>query len=274
MQNYGEYMTEQSAEESRHIDEMPTLEMLTLINREDQKAALAVKEELPHIAEAVDAIAVRLRAGGRLFYLGAGTSGRLGVIDAAECPPTYGTSPETVQAVIAGGDMAVFRAQERGEDNGEGAVSALQERGFSANDVCFGLSASGSAEFVRAALVYARSLGALTVLLCCNPKAPTISLADIAIVPDTGAEVISGSTRMKAATAQKMVLTSVSTGVMVRLGRVRGNKMVCMHASNQKLRARAVRMVCELTGVTEEQAQTALEACSYDVSAAADMLKQ
>ena len=271
-QNYGTYLTEQTNEATAHIDELPTLAMLKLINDADHEAADAVSRALPQIARAVDGIAERLAAGGRLFYVGAGTSGRLGIIDAAECPPTYGTDPETVQGIIAGGREAVFRAQEGGEDDGDAGIAALRERGFSAKDVCFGLSASGSAAFVREAMVYARSVGALTVLLCCNPQSPALSVPDIAIVAAVGPEVIAGSTRMKAATAQKMVLTSVSTAVMVRLGRVKGNKMVYMKASNQKLHARAVRMVCELTGADEKSAEQALVSCGWDVRRAAERL--
>jgi len=273
MQDYNSYLTEQTNEASAHLDELSTLEMVTLINKADQSVALAVEKELPSISKAVDGIAERLKNGGRLFYVGAGTSGRLGIMDAAECPPTYGTDPELVQGIIAGGNNAVFRAQERGEDDAEAGVEALQEKHFCKKDVCFGISASGSAAFVTAAMSYARELGGMTVLLCCNPQCPNLSLADVAIVPEVGPEVVSGSTRMKAATAQKMVLTAVSTATMVKLGRVRGNKMVYMKASNIKLHARAVRMVCELTGVNAETAEIALAQCNYNVADAAKWLE-
>ncbi len=271
IRNYDVYLTEQAEEEYKDADQMSTLELVTLINREDRHAAKAVEEVLPVIAEAAEEIAQRLENGGRLFYVGAGTSGRLGVIDAAECPPTYGTDPEMVQAVMAGGREAVFQAVENAEDGSSAAV--LQEKGFGAKDVCFGISASGSAEFVQSAIRYAKSLGALTVLLCTNPASEFLKTADIDIVPCTGPEVIAGSTRMKSATAQKMVLTSLSTAVMVRLGKVQGNRMVCMRASNRKLQERAVRMVMELSEEAEEEVRAVLEKHRYDIRRALEELK-
>ncbi len=273
MENYKEYLTEQQNEASMHIDRMSALEIAQVINKEDKKVADAVETQLPSIARAIDEIAARLKNGGRLVYIGAGTSGRLGVIDATECPPTYGVSPELVQGIIAGGKDAMFYSAEGAEDSAEHAVLDLKKISFSEKDVCFGLSASGSAAYVCGALRYAKELGALTVALSCRGGSAISQIADIAITPEVGAEVISGSTRMKAATAQKMVLTTVSTGVMVKLGRVSGNLMVYMHPSNIKLKNRAVRMIVTETGASEEEARQALEQCGYSVSDAIARLR-
>ena len=272
MENYKEYLTEQQNESSMHIDEMSSYEIAALINREDHKVADAVETQLEAIGKAIDEIAARLKEGGRLVYIGAGTSGRLGVIDATECPPTYGVSPEVVQGIIAGGKEAMFYSAEGAEDSAENAVTDLKKIGFSEKDVCFGLSASGSASYVCGALEYAKGLGALTVALSCRAGSKISGIADIAITPEVGAEVISGSTRMKAATAQKMVLTTVSTGVMVRLGRVKGNLMVYMKPSNIKLKNRAVRMVAAACGVDFGAAEKALNENGFVVSRAIEAL--
>ena len=272
MENYKDYLTEQQNENSMHIDEMSSYEIAALINKEDHRVAEAVETQLEAIGKAIDEIADRLKNGGRLVYIGAGTSGRLGVIDATECPPTYGVSPELVQGIIAGGKEAMFYSAEGAEDSAENAVTDLKKIGFNEKDVCFGLSASGSASYVCGALTYAKEIGALTVSLSCRAGSKIAGIAEIAITPEVGAEVISGSTRMKAATAQKMVLTTVSTGVMVRLGRVRGNLMVYMKPSNIKLKNRAIRMVATACGVSFAAAEKALSENGFVVSKAIESL--
>lgn len=255
---YSELTTEKTNERSRHLDKMTTAEIMRVINDEDKTVPLAVERELDDITAAVDMIAARLAAGGRLVYIGAGTSGRLGVIDATECPPTYGVSPELIQGVLAGGRDAMFRSSEGMEDVEENAAVDLSAVGFCEKDVCMAISASGSAAYCRGALKYARSLGAGTVALSCNKNGAMNALADISIAVVVGPEVVSGSTRMKAGTAQKLVLNMISTGVMIRLGRVYDNHMVYMNPSNIKLRARAIRIICEETDADEAEAERAL----------------
>ena len=243
---------------SAHIDELPTLEMVKIVNGEDQKVALAVEKILPEIARAVDIITDRLARGGRLFYLGAGTSGRLGILDASECPPTYGVEPELVQGVIAGGIPAIFKAQEGAEDNPELAKEDLAERGFGKGDVLVGIAASGRTPYVIGGLQYARKLGAATIALACSANAAIAEYADIALLPVTGAEVVTGSTRMKAGTAQKLVLNMLSTVTMIKLGKVYGNLMVDVKTSNAKLEERAKNIVMEATGCSREESIAAL----------------
>ena len=243
---------------SAHIDELPTLEMVKIVNGEDQKVALAVEKILPEIARAVDIITDRLARGGRLFYLGAGTSGRLGILDASECPPTYGVEPELVQGVIAGGIPAIFKAQEGAEDNPELAKEDLAERGFGKGDVLVGIAASGRTPYVIGGLQYARNLGAATIALACSANAAIAEYADIALLPVTGAEVVTGSTRMKAGTAQKLVLNMLSTVTMIKLGKVYGNLMVDVKTSNAKLEERAKNIVMEATGCSREESIAAL----------------
>ena len=250
--------TERRNPASAHIDELPTVEMLRIINEEDKKVALAVEKILPEIAKAVDVITDRLAKGGRLFYLGAGTSGRLGILDASECPPTYGVDFELVQGVIAGGTPAIFKAQEGAEDNGELACQDLADRGFSAADVLVGIAASGRTPYVIGGLQYARKLGAATIALACSVSAAIAEWADIALLPVTGAEVVTGSTRMKAGTAQKLVLNMLSTGTMIKLGKVYGNLMVDVKTSNKKLEERAKNIVMEATGCSREESIAAL----------------
>jgi N-acetylmuramic acid 6-phosphate etherase len=239
---------------SERIDELPTLKMLQVIHAADQEAAAAVARELPRIASAVDAIAARIDAGGRLFYLGAGTSGRLGVLDASECPPTYNTPPELVQGIIAGGDVALRRSIERAEDNPALGARDLEESGFSAADALVGIAASGRTPYVLGGMEHARKLGALTIGLTCVPDSPVARAAEIAIVPATGPEVVTGSTRMKAGTATKLVLNMLSTGVLVRLGYVYGNLMVNVQPTNTKLTDRATRIIATITGLTYDAA--------------------
>ena len=251
--------TERRNPASAHIDSCTTLEMVTIMQQEDSKIASAIEKILPEIARAIDATSQRLENGGRLFYLGAGTSGRLGILDASECPPTYGTDPELVQGLIAGGIPAIFRAQEGAEDNPGLAVHDLKEDGFSAKDVLVGIAASGRTPYVIGGLKYARELGALTIALACSEHAEIAALADIALTPVTGPEVVTGSTRMKAGTAQKLVLNMLSTGTMIKLGKVYGNLMVDVKASNKKLEERAIRIVMEGSGCERTEAEKALK---------------
>ena len=251
--NLSSLTTEGRNPATMQIDTLDTLSMLRLINEEDRKVAEAVKRILPEIAKAVDGIVSRLSQGGRLFYLGAGTSGRLGVLDAVECPPTYGTDPGLVQGLIAGGLPAMFRAKEGAEDNPSLAESELREKDFSGKDVLVGIAASGRTPYVIGALEYAKSLHALTIALSCSENSKIAPIADIALTPITGPEVITGSTRLKAGTAQKMVLNMLSTGAMIRLGKVYGNLMVDVRATNEKLEERARRIVMEATGCAREK---------------------
>lgn len=251
--------TERRNPASAHIDSCTTLEMVTIMQQEDSKIASAIEKILPEIARAIDATSQRLENGGHLFYLGAGTSGRLGILDASECPPTYGTDPELVQGLIAGGIPAIFRAQEGAEDNPGLAVHDLKEHGFSAKDVLVGIAASGRTPYVIGGLKYARELGALTIALACSEHAEIAALADIALTPVTGPEVVTGSTRMKAGTAQKLVLNMLSTGTMIKLGKVYGNLMVDVKASNKKLEERAIRIVMEGSGCKRTEAEKALK---------------
>ena len=250
--------TEKKNPASTHIDELSSLEMIQVIHAEDQAAVNAVTPLLPKIAEAVDKIACRMRSGGRLIYCGAGTSGRLGVLDAVECPPTYGTPPELVTGVIAGGRNAMFCAKEGAEDNESLGVSDLSSLSVTQLDTVVGLSASGRAPYVVGALRYAKQKGALTAAVACTPKSAIAAIADIDLTAITGAEVVTGSTRMKAGTAQKMILNMLSTGAMIRLGKVFGNLMVDVAATNEKLKERALNIVTEVARCTREQAMAAL----------------
>ncbi len=254
MAELGNLPTEARNPASERIDEVSTLEMLRVIHAADEEAAAAVERELPRIAAAVDAIADRMEAGGRLFYLGAGTSGRLGVLDASECPPTYNTPPELVQGIIAGGDAALRRSIERAEDNPELGARDLEENGFGAGDVLVGIAASGRTPYVLGGMEHARRLGALTIGLTCVPGSPVAMAAEMAIVPATGPEVVTGSTRMKAGTATKLVLNMLSTGALVRLGYVYGNLMVNVQPTNTKLADRAARIIATITGLGYEEA--------------------
>ena len=270
-------VTEQRNERTAHIDRADTLTMLRLINEEDALVPLAVQKELPHIARAVDAIAAAMEAGGRLFYCGAGTSGRLGVLDASECPPTFGTPPELVVGLIAGGSEALLHAIEGAEDSSELCERDLRAHGFCARDVLCGIAASGRTPYVLGGMHYAKSLGATVLSLTCNPSSPMAALADIAISPVVGPEVVTGSTRMKAGTAQKLVLNMLTTGVMIRRGRVYGNLMVDVQPTNEKLIARARRIVREATAALssapdDAAIDAALAACGHHPKVAIVML--
>jgi N-acetylmuramic acid 6-phosphate etherase len=260
--------TERRNPNTARIDSVSTLEMLRLINQEDQLVALAVERVLPQVAAAVDLIAAQLQLGGRLFYVGAGTSGRLGILDASECPPTFGVEPGLVVGLMAGGDAAIRQAVEGAEDSPEGCISDLQAHQFCGLDVLVGLAASGRTPYVIGGLTYANSLNAPTIAVACSQNSQIGALAKIAIEPLLGAEVITGSTRLKAGTAQKLVLNMLSTGTMIKLGKVYGNLMVDVKASNQKLIERCKQIVCSATGLERPQAEVLLEATGYDVKLA------
>ena len=255
--------TEQRNPNTMNIDTLSTLDMVKLINQEDHRVADAVGEVTDKIAQAVDVIAEKLAAGGRLIYCGAGTSGRLGILDAVECPPTYSTDPETVQALMAGGYGAIFKAVEGAEDSKELGVEDMKNIHFSQKDVLVGIAASGRTPYVRGCMEYAKELGAPTVAVTCCPGSELDQFADIGIAPAPGPEVVTGSTRMKSGTAQKMVLNMLSTGAMIKLGKVYGNLMVDVKPSNEKLIRRCVTIVCSAAECTEAEATQALEACDY-----------
>lgn len=253
--------TEARNPNSTHIDQLSTLDMLAVINREDQLVALAVERELPQIARAVDAIAERFARGGRLFYIGAGTSGRLGVLDASECPPTFSVAADLIQGVIAGGDAALRLSSEHSEDSPSQGAEDLKSRGFGAEfpDTLVGIAASGRTPYVLGAMEYAKSLGALSVALTCVSDSAIERVADITIAPVTGPEVITGSTRMKAGTATKLVLNMLSVGVMIKTGALYGNLMVNMKPTNAKLVDRAQRIIMAATGCGHDEAARLLE---------------
>lgn len=255
--------TEQRNPNTMNIDTLSTLDMVNLINKEDHRVADAVGEVTDKIAQAVDVIAEKLSGGGRLIYCGAGTSGRLGILDAVECPPTYSTDPETVQALMAGGYGAIFKAVEGAEDSKELGVEDMKNIHFSQKDVLVGIAASGRTPYVRGCMEYAKQLGAPTVAVTCCPGSELDQFADIGIAPAPGPEVVTGSTRMKSGTAQKMVLNMLSTGAMIKLGKVYGNLMVDVKPSNEKLIRRCVTIVCSAAECTEAEATKALEECDY-----------
>ena len=247
--------TEQRNPNSMHIDKMNALEIATCMNNEDKLVPLAVEKALPEIAKAIDMVVDSFNKGGRLLFIGAGTSGRLGIIDATECPPTYGEPAEKVVGIIAGGPSAVFRASENGEDLGEKGVKDVKDANICDKDTLIGISVAGDAIYVRDAIVYAKSVGAHTVALTCNYDAKIAEVADIAIVTDTGAEVVTGSTRLKAGTAHKLVLNTITTGAMIMTGHVVENLMVNMKPTNIKLKERAARIINDLTGIGIERAR-------------------
>ena len=265
--------TEQRNEATAYIDRMSTLEMVRLINQEDHKVADAVGREAQHIARAVDIITGHMKQGGRLIYVGAGTSGRLGILDAVECPPTYSTEPELVQGLIAGGTPAIFRAVEGAEDDPDLGRKDLEEIHYTKQDVLVGIAASGRTPYVIGAMEYAKSLGGVTIGVTCCPGSEIDTLAEVGIAPMPGPEVVTGSTRMKSGTAQKMVLNMLSTGAMIKLGKVYGNLMVDVKPTNAKLVERCKRIVCEATGVDYDTATEALEKCGYRAKVAIVMLK-
>ena len=261
-------VTEQENPRSQNLSSLTSAEIVALMNEEDALVASAVKLVLGDIAKAVDEIVARLEKGGRLFYTGTGTSGRLGVLDASECPPTFGVSPELVQGVIAGGYDACYRAVEASEDDADAGGADLKQRGFGPGDALVGIAASGRTPYTVGAVNYARSIGAFTIGLTVVPESPITQAAELSIVPVVGPEVVTGSSRLKAGTAQKMVLNMISTATMVRLGYVSGNRMSNLQAKNVKLLDRAVRIIAAETGLGYEQAKAALSEAGNDLRVA------
>ncbi|QIU91005.1 N-acetylmuramic acid 6-phosphate etherase [Yokenella regensburgei] len=253
-------LTERRNANSTHIDTLSTEEMLAVMNREDQQVPHAITPYLPQIAQVVDKAAAALQAGGRLIYMGAGTSGRLGILDASECPPTFGTRHEQVVGLIAGGHTAILRAVENVEDNKTQGAADLLAINFCERDVLVGLAASGRTPYVIGGMEYAKSQNAFVAIISCNPHGEMAQLADAAITPEVGPEVVTGSTRLKAGTAQKLVLNMISTGAMIRIGKVYSNLMVDVEATNAKLIERQVSIVMEATECSRETAQQALDA--------------
>ena len=274
MAEYGTLTTESTNLSSESIDKMSALEIARCINNEDKTVAYAVEQCLDAIADAIDLLAEVLQKDGRIFYCGAGTSGRLGVVDASEIPPTYGLYGRVI-GLMAGGYSAIVNPAEDAEDSFDSIVKLMRdEYRYCEKDVLVAISASGSANCVKGALHYARELGTKTVCVTCNKNSDLIPLCDLAIAAEVGPEVINGSTRMKAGTAQKMILNMLSTGAMVRYGRVRGNYMAYMIPSNQKLVARAIRMICQKTGCSPEEAEAALASANNVIADAMDSIEE
>lgn len=265
MSDYDNLKTEKANGGHKPLENMTTLEFVSYMNDEDHNVADAVKSALPEIAAAIEFIAEKMRVGGRLFYLGAGTSGRLGVLDSVECPPTFGIAPEIVQGLIVGGRDTMFNAAEGEEDETDSGIRELRKAGFKTGDILVGISASGSAASVGEALKYAKGNGGGTVALVCNKEGEIIKYADFKIAVDAGSEVLMGSTRLKAGTAQKMILNMISTGVMLRLGRIKSNYMVCMRPTNKKLINRALNIIAALTNANKEEASVILEKNGYNI---------
>jgi len=272
-QELASLITEQRNAATMDIDAKSTEEIIKLINEEDKKVACAVEREIPYIVKAVELIVESFKKGGRLFYVGAGTSGRLGVLDAAECPPTFGTDPEMVQGIIAGGKEALIRAVEGAEDRPQDGAKEIERRRITNKDVVVGISACKRTPYVVGALKKARNIGARTIFLICNPRSRVDIDVDVAICPTVGPEVIMGSTRMKAGTAEKMVLNMLTTTAMIRLGKVYGNMMVDLQATSQKLVERSKRVIMMATGVDYDAAEKALEKARGSVKVAIIMIK-
>ncbi|USG64467.1 N-acetylmuramic acid 6-phosphate etherase [Brevibacillus ruminantium] len=272
-ENLHELTTEMRNQASLMLDRMTSLEILTLMNEEDKKVAGAVEQVLPEVARAVDMIACALERGGRLFYFGAGTSGRLGVLDASECPPTFGTDPQLVRGVIAGGSVALVEAIEGAEDSADRGKEDVRENGVRSGDVVVGIAASGRTPYVMGALEEAKACQATTISLSCNPAPDIAHGADLSINIVVGPEVVTGSTRLKAGTATKMVLNMLTTATMVHLGKVYGNLMVNVQATNQKLRERAKHIVMEVAGAGYEEAEQLIALADGDARVAIVMKK-
>ena len=267
-------VTEQRNPRSAEIDLASPLEIVEIMNGEDQLVAAAVAAQRTEIARAIELVEHAFRNGGRLFYVGAGTSGRLGILDASECPPTFGSDPEMVQGIIAGGERAVFRSQEGAEDHPSHGSTAIDEHGVTAADVVIGIAASGTTPFVRGALERAGKLGARTAIVVCTPIDPEFARSlDLTITAVPGPEVVTGSTRLKAGTATKMILNMITTGAMIRIGKTFGNLMVDLRATNLKLKDRSERIVVEVCGVTREAARALLDAAGGSVKTAIVMQK-
>ena len=266
-------LTEERNPASMGIDVLSTEEILRLINQEDQKVPLAVGQEIPQIAKAVDLVTEALRNGGRLIYVGAGTSGRLGVLDASECPPTYDVSPEMVQGVMAGGLKATYRSIEASEDDETAGATAMKRKRLSRKDVVAGIAASGRTPFTIGAMKYGRDIGAKVLSITCNPNSKMAEIADVSIAPIVGPEVVTGSTRMKSGTAQKLVLNMISTSAMIRLGYVYSNLMIHVQMKNAKLRVRGRRIIMAVSGVDYKTADQALRKAKGDIKVAIVMLQ-
>lgn len=266
-------ITESINEKTVDIDKCATIDMVRMINEEDKSVAYAVEKELGNIALAIDKATLKLQNGGRMFYVGAGTSGRIGVLDASECPPTYGVSEDMVKAILAGGIEGMTNAANGDEDNSEQGMEDLKKEDVNEKDVVIGITASGRTPYVLGAINYSNSIGALTIGICNNPDTELSRIADMTIAAITGPEVIQGSTRMKAGTAQKMILNMISTCVMVKLGRTYGNMMYDLNANNEKLYDRAENIVCNLTGTNKENAKIALASCRYNIREAVRMIE-
>ena len=252
-------LTEQENPRTEKISSLSTGDIVRLMNDEDARVAAAVREALPRVAQAVDGIVDRMQNGGRLFYIGTGTSGRLGVLDASECPPTFGVSPDLVQAIIAGGYDACHRAVEASEDDAAAGARDLEQRGFAKTDALVGIAASGRTPYTVGAVEHARGIGALTIAITCVPESAISKAAEIPIVALVGPEVIAGSTRLKAGTAQKLILNMLSTATMIKLGYVTGNRMTNVQTRNVKLHARAIRILQAEAGLSAPQAQNVLD---------------
>lgn len=265
--------TEARNEATKKIDQVSTLEMVTLINQEDQKVAQAIEKVLPQIAAAIDAAAERFKKGGRLIYCGAGTSGRLGALDAIELTPTYSVSPERAFGILAGGEKAMYQAIEGAEDSKELAIEDLTQHQLTARDVVIAIASSGRTPYAVSAIEYGKKVGALTISVTCNNQSPMNQLAEIGIAPIVGPEVITGSTRMKAGSAQKMVLNMFSTGIMVKVGNIYQNLMVNVQPTNEKLIQRATNIIKEAAEIEESQAKEYLEAAQLEVAPAIVMAK-
>lgn len=266
-------ITEQENPRTFEIDKLPTLEAIKLINEEDKLVAEAIEKVLPQIAETIDKIAGRLKIGGRLFYVGTGTSGRLGVLDASELPPTFGVSYDLVQGIIAGGYDALYKATEASEDNREAGAEDLQKRGINEKDAVIGIAASGRTPYTIGAVEYAKSLNCFTACITCVPDSPLTKKVEIPIVAVVGAEVIAGSSRMKAGTAQKMILNMISTATMIRLGYVKGNRMTNVKSSNLKLKERSLRILMSETDLDEKAARNLMNEANNDLRIAIVMDK-
>jgi N-acetylmuramic acid 6-phosphate etherase len=266
-------ITEQDNPRTFEIDKLPTLEAIRLINDEDKTVAPAIEKVLPEIAAIVDRIVERLKNRGRLFYVGSGTSGRLGVLDASEIPPTFGVSYDLIQGVIAGGYEALYQATESSEDNKEAGADDLKKRGATEKDVVIGIAASGRTPYTIGAVEYAKSLGCFTACIACVPDSPLTKTVEIPIVAIVGAEALTGSSRMKAGTAQKMILNMISTAVMIRLGYVKGNRMTNVKSSNVKLKGRSVRILMAETDLDKAAAQTLMTEANDDLRVAIVMYK-
>lgn len=273
LENINELPTEMSNQQSKHLDQLSAIEIVQLMNEEDKKVAFAVEQVLPEVAKAVDLIAASMNQGGRLFYFGAGTSGRLGILDAAECPPTFGTNPQLVQGVIAGGPSALIEAIEGAEDLPELGREDVEKYGVQEGDVVVGIAASGRTPYVIGVLEAAKERKATTVSLSCNPTAGISHGVDVAINIAVGPEVVTGSTRLKAGSATKMVLNMLTTASMVHIGKVYGNLMVNVQATNKKLKERAKHIVMQITSANYEETEQLIEAAQGDVRVAIVMQK-